>query len=261
VLPKVREFLDDSREPRVLRQHAGLFMHLVGAVEFAQVARDGGVDLAEPPLDLLPRVALRLGVDRLELAAVDGDDARVQLIDVAAQRDELLADLADGRAVVPAEVGDGLEVRREPAGQPDQLEIARAFALEPTRRLHLVEIAIDVELQHRRWMIPGASCRFGLGIEAERRQVQHVDEGIDRTHRIVRVDIVVDAFRKERGLTAIQPFYEALHGSPRSQCGNHTMLRSSARVFTQALCTTDVTACLEQFRPRHVWHGAEELCC
>lgn len=39
----------------------------------------------------------------------------------AAKCDELLAHLAHGRAVGATEVGDGFEVRRQAAGEPDQL--------------------------------------------------------------------------------------------------------------------------------------------
>jgi hypothetical protein len=70
-------------------------------------------------------------VHRLELAAVDRDRVAIEQVQVPAERDEAGADLADGRAVVASEVGDRLEVRREPARQPDQLEIAPALAFEP----------------------------------------------------------------------------------------------------------------------------------
>ena len=39
--------------------------------------------------------------------------ASLSKIELAAQRDECAADLADGLAVVLAEIGDGLEVRRQ----------------------------------------------------------------------------------------------------------------------------------------------------
>jgi hypothetical protein len=49
-------------------------------------------------------------VHRLELAAVDCDDALGQQLELPAQCDETTADVADALAVVMAEVGDGLEV-------------------------------------------------------------------------------------------------------------------------------------------------------
>src|SRR5262252_6324838 len=51
------------------------------------------------------------------------------------QRDELAADLTNGPAIVLAEIRNGLEVRRQPTGQPDHLDVALAFPLQtPARR-------------------------------------------------------------------------------------------------------------------------------
>ena len=88
-------------------------------------------------------------------------------------------------------------------------------------------------------MIPRAARRLGLDVEAERGEVQHIDEGIDRADRIVLVDIVVDAVRQEGGLASIQTFDKAFNESPRSYHGNHIMIRQSAHVFTQPLCFAD----------------------
>ena len=65
----------------------------------------------------------------------------------------------DRGAVVAAEVGDGLEVGREFARQPHQLDVATRFALQPPARLHLVEIAVDIQLEQRRRMIARTPCR------------------------------------------------------------------------------------------------------
>jgi hypothetical protein len=48
-------------------------------------------------------------------------DAGVKKIDAAAEHRELLADLADRGTIVAAEVSDRLDVRRQPAGEPDQI--------------------------------------------------------------------------------------------------------------------------------------------
>jgi hypothetical protein len=82
---------------------AGLDQNLVSTVEFTHVPVDRGVDLAEAPPELLTRIALGLGVHGFELAAVDRDEAGVQKIDVAAERDELPADPADRGAIVATE--------------------------------------------------------------------------------------------------------------------------------------------------------------
>ena len=60
-------------------------------------------------------------------------------------------------------------------------------------------------------MIAGPPGRLGLDIEAERSQIQHVDEGVDRAHRILFIDVVVDAVRQKRRLAPVQAFDEAFH--------------------------------------------------
>jgi hypothetical protein len=76
--------------------------------------------ICEPPLHLglgevpIPRV------DGLELAAVDRNARFTEQFKAAAQHHELAADLADRFAVVLAEIGYGLEVRHQAAGQPNQ---------------------------------------------------------------------------------------------------------------------------------------------
>ena len=57
------------------------------------------------------------------------------------------ADLADGRAVVFAEIGDHLVIGDKPAQQPNHFEVAARFAFQTAARLHPVEIAINVKLQ------------------------------------------------------------------------------------------------------------------
>ena len=58
-------------------------------------------------------------------------------------------------------------------------------------------------------MIPRTSARLGFGIEAECDQLQHIDERIDRTHRTLIINVIVDAGRKKRRLLPAQTFDEA----------------------------------------------------
>src|SRR5271170_620704 len=55
------------------------------------------------------------------------------------------ADLADGAAVVLAEVGNGLVIGSKAAGQPHHLNVAPGLTLKPAARLGRVEIALYVE--------------------------------------------------------------------------------------------------------------------
>ena len=46
--------------------------------------------------------------------------------------------------------------------QPNQLDIALALALNPARRLNLVEITVNVDLELRRRMIAGRLVASGM---------------------------------------------------------------------------------------------------
>ena len=91
-------------------------------------------------------------------------------------------------------------------------------------------------------MISGATGRFRFDVETESCQIQYVDEGVERAHRISLVNIVVDTCWQQRRLVSIQAFDEPRHRSPLSQQGDHTMLRQPIRVFTQALCNATTFA-------------------
>src|SRR5262249_24205862 len=112
-------------------------------------------------------------VNRLELAAVDRNARFRQQTHLAAQGNELRADLLDGRAVVFAEIGDGFVIRNEPSRQPHHFQIAASLTLQPPARLDPVEIAIDIKLEHRRRMVsrPAGRCR-GDAIEPQLAQFQ-----------------------------------------------------------------------------------------
>jgi len=47
---------------------------------------------------------------RLELAAINGDDRMAEQLQLATERDKLLAGVPNARAIVATKVGDGLEV-------------------------------------------------------------------------------------------------------------------------------------------------------
>ena len=68
-------------------------------------------------------------MDRLELAAADGDDGVREPLQWAASLHERAADVANGHTVIVPEIGDGLEVRRQLLGEPHERDIALGFAL------------------------------------------------------------------------------------------------------------------------------------
>ena len=65
-------------------------------------------------------------------------------LQLPADHHELMTNVPDAFAAVPAEVGDGLEVGCQSARQPHQLDVALALALEAAARLHSVQITVDV---------------------------------------------------------------------------------------------------------------------
>ena len=64
-----------------------------------------------------------------------------------------------------------------------------------------------------------------VDVEAEYREIEYVDEGVDGPNLAVLADVVVDAFRRKRILCPVQAFDEARHQSARSRRATHTMLR------------------------------------
>ena len=111
-----------------------------------------------------------------------------------------------------AEVGDGLEVRGEPAGEPHQLDVALRLALQAAARLDTVQVAVDVELQQDRGVVRGSAggCRIDA-FKTQCMQIQFLDEGIDNSHRVVFAYIVVKALWQQSDLLSILAFDESLH--------------------------------------------------
>src|SRR5882757_6598967 len=184
----------------------------IGAVELREIAGDALVNLRQPPMHLgLGKVPIPR-VDGLELAAIDRNARFAEQLKASAQHHELTADLADGLAIVLAEVGYGLEVRHQTAGQPNQLDVALALPFQAPARLHPIEVSIDVNLQKRRWMVGWPSCRLRLdAAKAEPRQIKLIDKDIDRPDRIILRQIVFQSLWKQRALTAVIANDKARH--------------------------------------------------
>src|SRR5216683_1439615 len=121
----------------------------VSAIQRREVPRDAGVDLLQPLADLGHREVLVAIVHRFELATVDRNNGTREEFEPTAKLDEPSANRSDRLPIVLAEVGDRLEVRRQPPDQPHQLDIALRFPFEPPARLNAVEIAVEVNLQQR----------------------------------------------------------------------------------------------------------------
>src|SRR6267378_2294608 len=184
----------------------------ISAVQLREVAGNALVNLRQPPLHLSLSEVPVPRVDGFKLAAVDRNARFAEQLKTSAQHHELTADLADGFAIVLAEVGYGLEVRHQAAGQPNQLDVALTLPLQAPARLHPIEVSVDVNLQQRRWMVGWPSCRLRLdAAKAEPRQIKLIDKDIDRPDRIILGQIVFQSLWKQRALTAVFANDKARH--------------------------------------------------
>jgi len=117
-------------------------------------------------------------VDRPKLAAVDGQQFAAEEFQFAAQERELPADRGERLEVVLAEVGDGFEVGRQLAQQPEDFDVTVTFGLEQPGITHAMQVTVEVELEQRGRSV-GRTARVGAdgSGEAQRVQFQRGDEG------------------------------------------------------------------------------------
>src|SRR6516164_2323997 len=104
-------------------------------------------------------MAHRFPRTRLWVVTKPTNSVRQQLpakqVQLATEQNKFTEHLTEGVAVVAPEVSNGLEVRLQVPQQPDHLNVAVGFGLQPTARPHAVQVAVDVELQQ----IRGRICR------------------------------------------------------------------------------------------------------
>ena len=96
--------------------------------------------------------------------------------------------------------------------QPDDLDVAMAFALQPTAGPHAVEIAVDVDFEQDR----GVVCRSPRGrgvntLNPQFAQVKLIDEDLDHLDGIVLADEVIQALGQQRSLGSALTLDETLH--------------------------------------------------
>src|ERR1019366_2501800 len=155
----------------------------------------------EPPA----RENARLAGVAMEEGAVDRNKGSADKAELSCQQHETTVHRLQRLPVLLAEVGDcsitGLQVPE----QPDQLQIATRFPLQPTRRPDLVDVAVKIELQQI-GRIVGRLPHFHAAVrmtETEPGEVEGANEALDRTYRIARPYIVLNPGRKKTGLSAV----------------------------------------------------------
>jgi hypothetical protein len=78
-----------------------------------------------------------------------------------------------------------------------------AFPLQPATRTDAIEITIGVELQEIARRVARPHCRLRLDpLEPRSREIKAVHEDVDESHRVFRVDVIVDHFRQQKKLVA-----------------------------------------------------------
>ena len=91
--------------------------------------------------------------------------------------------------------------RRQTPDQPHQFQVATGLLLEPTRGLDPVEVAVEVDLEHRAGVIRRTARRLRLhAFKAERRQVERLDKGINHADGVFFSDVFVQSARRVTGL-------------------------------------------------------------
>ena len=107
------------------------------------------------------RVVLVPSVHSLEPATVDRDHGLGEQVQPSAKHYELAAGRPDRWSVVLAKIGDGLEIRHQASGQPHQFDVTLGLPLQAPARRDAVEIAVEIDLQQRRWMVSRAPVVSG----------------------------------------------------------------------------------------------------
>src|SRR5262249_46532560 len=118
------------------------------------------------------------------------------------------------------------------------------LTFKPAARLNPIEITVDVELQKHRRMVRRPAGDLGLNpAEPKLRQIEPLDEDLDHPNRIILIDPVFQAFRKQRALAAICPLNEASHPiPPQTAQESYRENHFHQRVFTQPGSSTGLRA-------------------
>jgi len=116
---------------------------------------------------------------------------------LSAQNHKLTADRPDCCTIVPSKVGDRLEVRCQSTGQPHQFDIALRLTLQSSARLDPIQIAVEVDLEHRRRMIGWApGRRWRRPGKTNCHQIQLVNKRFNDPNRVIFSYIIIERCRQ-----------------------------------------------------------------
>jgi hypothetical protein len=133
------------RHIRALR-HIGILLP-IGLIHRLQMLGNLAINRCHLLLEVFLRDYLLAARHRFDLGSVDRKQYPAEQRLVAADADERPTNPNDRLRVILAKIGDRLERRRNAVDQPLGFQVAARFPLQPPARTHLVEVAIDVQLQ------------------------------------------------------------------------------------------------------------------
>ena len=111
----------------------------VGRVQLLQILGQARVGPRDEFRQLLLVVVAVARVDRRQLRAVNGHQFAAEQFQLVAEQMELPVHELEAGAVLAAKVGDGLEVRRQLAQQPEHFQVALTFGLQQARGTHAMQ--------------------------------------------------------------------------------------------------------------------------
>jgi len=110
---------------------------------------------------------------------------------------------SDRLAVHTTELGDGLVIRRQPSQQPHHFPVPPTLSLQPSRRAHLLQVSVQVQLQQIPRIVAGSS-RLGRfsSHKTQCRYVQLCHERLNYSTDMIGRNQIVQRRWKQRLLPA-----------------------------------------------------------
>src|SRR5690348_9733997 len=181
-------------------------------IEGGSIGLDILVERRKPLGKLLAGGDARLAGVAIEKRTVNGHTFPAHQAEIAQYQHELPTHRPERRPVLPAEIADRPIARPKPFEQPDQLKIAPGFALKSARGADPVQVSVNVQLEQVPRMI-GRLPSSAAGAGMPKPSLSNIDRApvsINRPHRIITPDIVLDPGRKEVRLLPTDTQLEAV---------------------------------------------------
>ena len=87
--------------------------------------------------------------------------------------------------------------------QPDKTHVVIGRVLKLARTANAIRIPIDQQLQHRPWIELRGAHAIRIILDTQLNEVQSIDKGVIRSHRILGADVLLDTGWEKLGLLAL----------------------------------------------------------